>query len=53
MVRTGDERSAQVKSLVDALVRERDGGSWAAAEEIAGQLVAWNAELSGRGTEDD
>jgi DNA primase len=41
MVRAGDERSAEVKALLDALVRERADEHWAAAEAIAEQLVGW------------
>lgn len=41
MLRRGDERSAVVKSLIDALVRERDTGEWGAAESVAGQLLGW------------
>jgi hypothetical protein len=52
MLRSGDERSTQMKALLDALVRERDAGSWASAEEVAAKLVAWNAELSGFGGDD-
>jgi DNA primase len=41
MVRTGDERSAEVKALLDALVRERADEQWQTAEGIAEQLVGW------------
>ncbi|HEX5613711.1 MAG TPA: DNA primase [Acidimicrobiia bacterium] len=54
MVRTGDERSSQVKSLVDALVRERDAGNWSSAENVANELVAWNMEwVPARGEGED
>jgi DNA primase len=41
MLKTGDERSAAVKALLDALVRERAEERWSAAESIAEQLVGW------------
>jgi DNA primase len=41
MLRQGDERSAAVKALIDALVRERAEERWSAAETVAEQLVGW------------
>jgi len=41
MLRRGDERSAAVKALIDALVRERAEERWSAAETVAEQLVGW------------
>ncbi|MGQ0825373.1 MAG: DNA primase [Actinomycetota bacterium] len=41
MLRTADERSAAVKALLDALVRERTDERWLAGESIAEQLVGW------------
>jgi DNA primase len=41
MLRTGDERSSDVKTLLDALVRERADEHWEAAEGVAEQLVGW------------
>jgi alpha-D-ribose 1-methylphosphonate 5-triphosphate synthase subunit PhnG len=41
MLRQGDERSAAVKALIDALVRERAEERWSAAEAVAEQLVGW------------
>ena len=41
MLRTGDERSAEVKALLDALVRERSDEHWQTAEGVAEQLVGW------------
>jgi DNA primase len=52
MVRQGDERSAQLKSLLDALVTARQAEHWNAAEEWARQLVGWVAECSKRGSDD-
>jgi DNA primase len=52
MVRQGDERSAQLKSLLDALVTARQAEHWNAAEESARQLVGWVAECSKRGSDD-
>lgn len=52
MLRRGDERSSVVKSLIDALVRERDAGDWGAAEGVAGQLLGW-ATGPGEGGGDD
>lgn len=52
MLRRGDERSAVVKSLIDALVRERDAGEWGAAESVAGQLLGWATGPGERGGDD-
>jgi hypothetical protein len=52
MVRQGDDRSAQLKSLLDALVTARQAEHWNAAEESARQLVGWIAECSKRGSDD-
>jgi DNA primase len=41
MLRHGDERSSEVKALLDALVHERSDEQWQAAEAIAEQLVGW------------
>jgi DNA primase len=46
MVKTGDERSVQVKAVLDALVTARQAEHWNAAEEPARQLVGWVAECS-------
>ena len=43
----GDERSAEVKSLLDALVRERVDEHWTAAEAVAEQLVGWITDGGG------
>jgi DNA primase len=53
MLRADDERSTEVKTLLDALVRARDAGSWSSAEQVAAELVAWNAQLSRPGGDDD
>jgi DNA primase len=49
MLKAGDERSAQVKALLDALVRERADEHWAAAESVAEQLVGWITDGVERG----
>jgi DNA primase len=41
MLRRGDERSSELKPLLDALVRERSDEQWQSAEGIAEQLVGW------------
>ncbi len=41
MVRNGDERSSELKALLDALVRERSDEQWQSAETVAEQLVGW------------
>jgi DNA primase len=43
MLRSGDERCAEVKRLVDALVAHRDAGTWTEALPLADELVAWVA----------
>jgi DNA primase len=48
MVKAGDERSAQLKAVLDALVTARQAEHWNAAEEPARQLVGWVAECSKR-----
>jgi DNA primase len=53
MLKRGDDRSAQIKALLDALVRERDDGKWDAAENVARQLVAWIADQAERDGTDD
>jgi DNA primase len=53
MLKVGDERSAQVKSLLDALVTARQTEHWKSAEESARQLVGWVAECSKRGSDDE
>ncbi len=45
MLRAGDTRSAAIKTLVDALVRDRDAGNWVEAVRIADDLVAWGASI--------
>ncbi len=45
MLRTGDARSAEIKPLVDALIRERDAGNWIEAVRVADDLVAWAASI--------
>jgi DNA primase len=51
MLRAGDERSSEVKQLLDALVSARDTGDYVAAELVAQQLVAWLEAGSEVGTE--
>ncbi len=46
MLRTGDERTAELKSLIDVLVSERDTGDWKAAELAAEQLVRWQTDVA-------
>jgi DNA primase len=41
MVNEGDVRSSELKVLLDLLVRRRGNDEWAAAEEVADQLVGW------------
>ncbi|MGZ8652213.1 MAG: toprim domain-containing protein, partial [Actinomycetota bacterium] len=41
LLRSGDERSAPMKVLLDELVRGRTQGEWKGAEQAAGQLVTW------------
>jgi hypothetical protein len=41
MLNSGDERSSEVKVLLDLLVHRRGNDEWSAAEEIAEQLVGW------------
>ncbi|MCU1426217.1 MAG: primase, catalytic core [Actinomycetia bacterium] len=53
MVKQRDERSSQVKTLLDALVTARQTEHWNAAEETARQLVGWIAECSKRGSDDE
>jgi hypothetical protein len=53
MLKAGDERSAQVKPLLDALVTARQSEQWNTAEESARQLVGWVAECSKRGSDDE
>jgi hypothetical protein len=48
MLKVGDERSVQVKTVLDALVTARQTEHWNAAEEPARQLVGWVAECSKR-----
>lgn len=43
LVRAGDERSIEVKRLLDELVRGRTAGDWDAARTLTGQLLAWVA----------
>jgi hypothetical protein len=49
MLRRGDERSVDVKRLLDALVAHRESGTWSEALPVADELVAWAAaESAGR-----
>jgi DNA primase len=41
MLRAGDERSVDVKRLLDTLAGARESGDYATAEFVAQQLVAW------------
>ena len=41
MLRSGDDRSVDVKLLLDALTSAREAGDWTSAESSAQQLVAW------------
>ena len=41
MVNTGDERSSELKVLLDRLVRRRGNDEWTAAEQVADELVGW------------
>jgi DNA primase len=41
LLRSGDERSAPMKVLLDELVRGRTQGEWKGAEHAARQLVTW------------
>jgi DNA primase len=41
MVSTGDERSSELKVLLDLLVHRRGNDEWLAAEQVADQLVGW------------
>jgi DNA primase len=41
MVTSGDERSSELKVLLDLLVHRRGNDEWSAAEEVAEQLVGW------------
>ncbi|MDQ1534812.1 MAG: primase [Actinomycetota bacterium] len=41
MLTSGDERSSDLKSLLDLLVQRRVNDEWSAAEEVAEQLVGW------------
>jgi DNA primase len=41
MLRGGDERTSEVKALLDTLVRERADEQWQSAEAAAEQLVGW------------
>ncbi len=41
LLRSGDERSAPMKVLLDELVRGRTQGEWSTAEKAAEQLVTW------------
>ncbi len=46
MLKAADERSVQVKAVLDALVTARQAEHWNAAEEPARQLVGWISECS-------
>jgi DNA primase len=41
MVNAGDERSSDLKVVLDLLVRRRGNDEWVAAEQVAEQLVGW------------
>jgi DNA primase len=41
MLTSGDERSSELKALLDLLVHRRGNDEWSAAEEVAEQLVGW------------
>ena len=41
MLTAGDERSSELKVLLDLLVHRRGNDEWAAAEVVADQLVGW------------
>jgi hypothetical protein len=41
MVNAGDERSSELKVLLDQLVRRRGNDEWVAAEQVADELVGW------------
>ena len=41
LLRSGDERSAPMKVLLDQLVRGESQGDWGDAEKAAEQLVTW------------
>jgi len=41
MLTAGDERSSDLKSLLDLLVQRRVNDEWSAAEEVAEHLVGW------------
>jgi len=41
LLRSGDDRSAPMKVVLDELVRGRTQGEWKRAEQAAGQLVTW------------
>jgi DNA primase len=41
MLTSGDERSSELKVLLDLLVHRRGNDEWSAAEEVAEQLVGW------------
>jgi hypothetical protein len=41
MLTAGDERSSELKVLLDLLVLRRGNDEWSAAEEVAEQLVGW------------
>lgn len=46
LLRSGDERSAPMKVLLDELVRGRTQGDWSAAEQASRQLVTWLAGVA-------
>jgi DNA primase len=41
MLSAGDERSSELKVLLDLLVHRRGNDEWSAAEQVAEQLVGW------------
>lgn len=49
MLRRGDDRSVEVKALLDALVSARADEHWSAAGEIAERLVGWITDGGDRG----
>jgi hypothetical protein len=44
MLRRDDQRSAEVKSMLDALANARSSEHWDVAENVAEQLVTWIAD---------
>ncbi len=53
MLSTDDERSSEVKGLLDLLVRRRGDDEWSDAEDVAEQLVGWIVAAESSGSGDD